>query len=181
MNNKILSAIAAVAIGAIPLAASAGSRHDNGRYAYDHDNRARARVVHVAPVYQRVRYSVPVEHCWNERVRHVHGGSSRTGATLVGGAVGAVIGNRVGEGGRAATAAGAIAGAVIGSELGRGGGHREVHYDNVRRCEVRRESRYERRVVAYQVTYEFSGRRDVTRLAYNPGRYLAIADIRRRG
>jgi hypothetical protein len=46
---------------------------------------------------------------------------------------------------------------------------------------VRYEERVERRVVAYRVTYELRGRRDVTRLAYEPGRYLSIGDIRRRG
>ena len=198
MNNKILAVLAAaVAISAVPFAASAGSRHDgdrdnrggrNSRDAYDYDYRpgrddyrGRARVVHVEPIYERVRYSVPVEQCRNERVRHVSGGSDRTGAALVGGAVGAVIGNRVGDGRGVATVVGAIAGAAIGSELARDGRRREVYYDDVRRCEVREVSRFERQVVAYQVTYELKGRRDVTRLAYDPGRYVAIADIRRRG
>jgi uncharacterized protein YcfJ len=187
MNNKIFAAIALAALAAAPLAADAGSKHDDRRADYrhdhgrhDHDNRARARVVHVDPIYERVRYSVPVEHCWNETVRHVHGGADRTGAALVGGAVGAVIGNRVGNGQGVATVAGAIAGAAIGSELARDG-RREVHHDRVRRCEVRQEIRHERRVVAYHVTYEFKGRRDVARLAYDPGRYVAIADVRRRG
>jgi len=184
MNNKIFAALALAVLAAAPLAADAGSRHDdrrdNYRHGHDHhDNRARARVVHVDPIYERVRYSVPVEHCWNENVRHVQG-SDRTGAALVGGAVGAVIGNRVGNGQGVATVAGAIAGAAIGSELAKDG-RREVHYDRVRRCEVRNETRHERRVVAYHVTYEFKGRRDVARLAYDPGRYVAIADIRRRG
>lgn len=178
MNNKIFAALAAVVLGAAS-AAQAGGRHHDDRNDR-HDNRARARVVHVEPIVERVRFSVPVEHCWNERERQVSRGSDRTAATLVGGAVGAVIGNRVSDGRGVGTVAGAIAGAVLGSELG-GDGRRQVHYRDVQRCEVRHESRVERRVVAYRVTYEHRGRRDVTRLAYDPGRYVAIADVRRRG
>lgn len=196
MNNRILAAAALLALGLGSTVLNAGDRYDDDRgrdrdhrYERDYDRhddrdrhrgRDRARVVHVEPVYERVRYSVPVEHCWNERVRHVRRGSDRTAATVVGGAVGAVIGNRIGDGRGVATVAGAAVGAVIGSELARGE-RREVHYDTVRRCEVRHEPRFERRVVAYHVTYELRGRRDVTRLAYDPGRYIAVADIRRRG
>ncbi len=186
MNSKLLAALAVLALGAGPLAAQAGGRHDDDRgrdgyHHYDrHDNRARARVVRVEPLYERVRYMVPVEHCWNEQVRRVRGDSA-SGAAVAGGLIGAVIGNRVGDGRGVATVAGAIAGAAIGNELGRDGRHREVVVDHVRRCEVRQEARFEQRVVAYRVTYEFRGRRDVTRLAYDPGRYVAIADIRRRG
>lgn len=179
MNNKILATLAAVVLGATSLGVQAGGRHHDDRHDR-HDNRARARVVHVQPIVERVRFSVPVEHCWNERERHVQRGGDRTAATLAGGAVGAVIGNRVGDGRGVATVAGAIAGAVIGSELA-GDGRREVHYRDVRRCEVRHEDRFERRVVAYRVTYEHRGRREVARLAYDPGRYVAIADVRRRG
>lgn len=180
MNNTILAALAAVVLGAAS-AAQAGGRHSHHHDHHDrHDHRARARVVQVQPIVERVRFSVPVEHCWNERERHVHRDGDRTAATLVGGAVGAVIGNRVGDGRGGATVAGAIAGAVVGSQLA-GDRGREVHYRDVRRCEVRHEERFERRVVAYRVTYEHRGRREVARLAYDPGRYVAIADVRRRG
>jgi uncharacterized protein YcfJ len=137
-------------------------------------------VVHVEPIHERVRFSVPVEHCWNERVRNDRR-VDRTGAVIAGGAVGALIGNRLGDGRDLATVVGAVAGAAIGSGLARDGDLRQVRHGEVRRCEVRHEERFERRVVAYRVTYELRGRRDVTRLAYQPGRYLEIADIRRRG
>lgn len=177
MNNRILATIAALALGATSFGVEAGGRHDRHR----HDDRrpSQARVVKVEPIHQRVRYTVPVEHCWNERERHVRG-TDRTAATVVGGVVGAAIGNKVGDGRSAATVAGAIAGAVLGKELA-GDGRREVHYRTVRRCDVRHEERFERRVVAYRVTYEHRGRREVTRLAYDPGRYVAIQDVRRRG
>jgi uncharacterized protein YcfJ len=186
MNSRIFAGLAALALGAASLTAQAGGRndHDRGhdRDRHDHSHRdhryERARVIDVDPIYERVRYTVPVEHCWDERVRY-SGGSDRTGAVIVGGAVGAVIGNRVGDGKGIATVAGAIAGAAIGSELA--GDGRKIRHGHVRRCEVRHEERFDRRVVAYRVTYEHRGRRDVTRLAYNPGRYVEITEFRRRG
>lgn len=190
MNNRILAGITALVLGTVSVAAAAGGRHDRDddrdrdRYGHDyrdrdHDRRdRRARVIDVDPIYERVRYSVPVEHCWDERARYSRG-SDRTEAAIVGGALGAVIGNRVGDGRGAATVAGAIAGAALGSELA--GDGRKISHGHVRRCEVRHEERFDRRVVAYRVTYELRGRRDVTRLAYNPGRYIEIAEFRRRG
>jgi uncharacterized protein YcfJ len=192
MNNRILAGFAALVLGATALTAQAGDRGDrdydddrNGRYDRDWDDHRhhrdhdrRARVVDVDPIYQRVRYTVPVEHCWDERARY-RGDADRAGAAIVGGAVGAVIGHRIGEGRDVATVAGAIAGAAIGSELAADG--RKLRHGYVRRCEVRHEERFDRRVVAYRVTYVHRGRRDVARLAYDPGRYVEIADIRRRG
>ncbi|MFO7326384.1 MAG: glycine zipper 2TM domain-containing protein [Pseudomonadota bacterium] len=183
MNKKILAALAALIIGAAALPARAGGHHGHDHHhhhPHGHGHGAHARVVRVEPLYERVRISVPVEHCWDERVRHVHDGPDRVVATLAGGAVGAVIGNHVSNGRGAGTVVGAIAGAVVGSELA-GDGRREVHYRTVRRCEVRHEQRVEQRVVAYRVTYEHGGRRGTVRLAYDPGRYVAIADVRRRG
>jgi uncharacterized protein YcfJ len=181
-NNRILAVVATLALGAASLAAQAGNGHGrgNGHDRHHHERGDRqARVVHVEPIFERVRHVVPVEHCWNERERHVRG-ADRHGAAIAGGVIGAVIGNQVGDGRGVATVAGAIAGAAIGNELGRNGG-REVRYRDVRHCEVRRETRVEERVVAYRVTYVHRGRRDVTRLAYNPGRYFDIGDLRRRG
>jgi uncharacterized protein YcfJ len=182
MNKKILAGFAALVLGAASLGAQAGGRHDrDDDRRGDRGNRnGQARVVHVEPIHERVRFSVPVEHCWNERVRR-DGRDDRTGAAIAGGAVGAVIGNRLGDGRDLATVVGAIAGAAIGSNLARDGDRRQSRYGEVQRCEVRYEERFERRVVAYRVTYELRGRRDVTRLAYEPGRYLSIGDIRRRG
>jgi uncharacterized protein YcfJ len=190
MNKRILAGVAALTLAAASFGTQAGDRYDDDRgygrdYDYDyrdHDRGRhhgdRARVVRVEPIHDRVRYSVPVEHCWEERVRYSRG-SDRTGAAIVGGAVGAVIGNRVGDGRNVATVAGAIAGAAIGSELARDS--RKIRHGYVERCEVRHEPRFEDRIVAYRVTYVHRGRRDVARLAYDPGRYLSLADIRRRG
>jgi uncharacterized protein YcfJ len=176
MNNKVLIGLTTLALGATSLAASAGSgRHDRDRH-HDRDQ-AFARVVHVEPLYERVRFVVPVEHCWDERRVRAGYGTDRTGATLLGGAVGAIVGSTIGQGDgrRAATVGGALVGAVIGSELGRDNGYREVRHETVRRCEVRDEVRHEERVAAYRVTWVYNGRREVSRLAYDPGRYLPVA------
>mgnify|MGYP005811720691 CR=1 FL=1 len=175
-NNRILAVVAAVALGAMSLGAQAGPGRGHGHDHHPHHDR-RAEVVRVDPIHERVRVSVPVEHCWTERERIVHG-TDRTGAAIAGGVIGAVIGNRIGDGRGPATVAGAIAGAAIGNELGKDA-RRDVHYRDVRRCEVRHETRFEQRVVAYKVTYVHRGRREVTRLAYNPGRYIDVVAIRR--
>lgn len=181
MNKKIIAGFAALVIGATSLAAQAGGRHDHDDRGRDRGrHQERARVVHVEPIHERVRYSVPVEHCRDERVRYEQR-ADRTGAAIVGGALGAVIGSQLGDGRGLPTVVGAVAGAAIGTELARDGDVRKVRHGYVRRCEVRHEQRFERRVVAWRVTYVHRGRREVTRLTYNPGSYLVVADIRRRG
>lgn len=176
MNKRILAGLVIAALGAAT-AVQAGGRHDRDHDRH-RDRHERARVVQVEPIYERVRHSVPVEQCWDERVRYSRG-ADRTGAAIAGGVVGAVIGNQIGDGRGAATVVGAIAGAAIVSELA--GDGRRARDGHVRRCEVRHEPRFEQRVVAYRVTYVHRGRRDVARLAYDPGRYIELGDIRRRG
>jgi uncharacterized protein YcfJ len=193
MKNRIL--ISAVTVALVAIAGSAladNDRHrgergrdysrDYGRD-YNRDNRGGydyARVLRVEPLVQRVRYSVPVEQCWTEqRVRGGYRGDTAGGA-IVGGAVGAMLGNTIGrgEGRRAATVGGAVVGAVIGSELARSDGrrdYREPRYQERDRCRTRYEDRYDERIEGYRVTYEFNGRRQVTQLPYEPGRYLKVA------
>jgi uncharacterized protein YcfJ len=181
MNTRIL--ISAVAIG---LAAVSGAAlADNGKHKGHDRNRDRdrdgdyARVVRVDPLIERVRYTVPVEHCWTEeRVRS--GRSSDAGAALVGGAIGAIFGHAIGDGrGRtAATLGGAVIGAAVGSELSRSDSRRDdrrPRYEEVQRCRTSYEDRFDERVAAYRVTYEYNGRRQVTQLPYDPGRYLRVA------
>src|SRR5690606_25380494 len=116
MNTRIL--VSAVAIG---LAAVSGTAlADNGRHKGHDRDRGRdgdyARVVRVEPMVERVRYTVPVEHCWvEERVRTSRSGDA--GAAIVGGALGAIFGNAIGDGRTAATLGGAVIGAAVGNEL----------------------------------------------------------------
>jgi uncharacterized protein YcfJ len=178
MNSRILTTGAVLA-----LALSQATLADHGRRGYgdrDYDaGRGRdrgdyARVIGVEPMYERVRYSVPVENCWVEG--RERGSTNRTSAAIVGGAMGALIGSNIGrgEGRRAATLGGAFLGAVVGSESARRDS-RGPRYEELQRCQTRYEERYDERVAGYRVTYEYGGRRGVTRLPYEPGRYIRVA------
>ena len=174
MNSRILVGIAVMALGAAAFAPVASAGHRG----YD-----RARVVQVEPLFERVRYTVPVEQCWDEE--RVRGGyrAGDPGAAIIGGAVGAVVGHTIARGDSRpiATLGGALVGAVLANEASRAHGYREVRTEIVRRCEVRHEERFEERIAAYRVTYVYNGRREFTRLSYDPGRYLEVSvDVRPR-
>jgi uncharacterized protein YcfJ len=178
MNNRILAGLTTLVLGVVAAGAEAGDRHSHDR-GHDHD-RGYAQVLQVDPVFERVRYVVPVEHCWSEQVAYRSGSS---GGAIIGGLLGAAVGSNVGRGNErpATTLAGAVIGAVIGNQVARDRDERGVRYETVRRCETRHEDRWERRVVAYRVAYVFRGHHDVVRLAYDPGRRLRVDDVRRRG
>jgi uncharacterized protein YcfJ len=189
-SRKIFAGAVAIVLGATSIAAQA----DHGRYArergHDRDgyrDQDYARVLQVEPLLERVRYSEPVEQCWTEDRYRDDGRAGyrpdRTGAAIVGGAVGAILGSTIGhgDGRRAATLGGAFLGAALGSEAARNDqrGYREPRVESVQRCRTSYQDRYDERVVAYRVTYVYNGRREVTRLAYDPGRYLRVAvDVR---
>ena len=173
MNSRILAtgALLALAVSQAALAdpGNRGRGWDRGR-----DHEAYARVVGVEPVYEQVRYTVPVEDCWVESRERRY--PDKATAAIVGGAVGALIGNNIGrgDGRRAATLGGAFVGAVLGSEAARGNA-RGPRHEEVQRCQVRHEERFDERVAGYRVTYVYDGRRGVTRLPYEPGRYIRVA------
>lgn len=183
MKRSILVAIATLALGVAASAAQAGSDHRGDRR-HDRDNdRGYARVVDVKPIYEQVRYRVPVQHCWDERREYRGRNGGDAGAAIVGGVAGAMIGNAIGRGENraAATVGGAVAGAIIASELADDGHRHRGRYEVVRRCETRHEERWDRRVAGYRVTYVYDGRRATTRLAYDPGKRLRLSDARRWG
>ena len=176
MNSRILAAGAALALALSQAALADPGRGDRGRgrdWDSGRDSDAYARVIGVEPVFERVRYSVPVEDCWVES--RYRGSPDKTSAAIVGGAVGALIGNNIGrgDGRRAATLGGAFVGAVLGSEAARGA--RGPRHEEVQRCQTRYEERFDERVAGYRVTYVYDGRRGVTRLPYEPGRYIRVA------
>jgi uncharacterized protein YcfJ len=176
MNTRILISTIALGLAAV----SGNALADNGRHKGNDRDRDGdyARVVRVEPLMERVRYTVPVEQCWTEeRVRSNR--SSDAGAALVGGALGAIFGHAIGDGrGRtAATLGGAVIGAAVGNELSKSDSRRERgrRYEQVERCRTSYEERFDERVVSYRVTYEYNGRRQVTQMSYDPGRYLRVA------
>ena len=174
MNKNILGTVIA-ALASMSAPAWAGhdhdGRHDNGRG----PDRGYARVIGAEPIFEQVRYTVPVESCWVEAREVGYRRASSTGAAIVGGAVGALIGNSIGHGdGRAvATVGGAVVGAVVGREVARNSNPRPV-YEEVQRCRTVHEERIDRQVAGYRVTYVWSGRRSVVHLPQDPGRYVRV-------
>lgn len=128
----------------------------------------------------------------NHRQRASSSGSG--GDLLIGGIIGGVIGNQITKGSSSrtrdgATALGAIVGSVIANEARGSSGQsnkRQRHSQNntrhstttvtrpVERCENTVEIRYEKRIYAYDVTYEYQGRTYSTRMAKDPGRRIKL-------
>lgn len=171
-------------------------RH-NGPPAYDY-----ARVLDVEPIMQRVRVSVPRRECYLEtryeedyppdRPR-VYPARGAAGSMILGGLIGAAVGNQVGrgDGRRAATVAGAIIGSALGHDAAerraaRGyepyGAYRgapESRSYEVERCDTRYEDDWEERVDGYRVTYDYHGQIRTTRLPYDPGDRMRVrVDVR---
>ena len=141
-----------------------------------------ARVVAVEPVYRTVERRVPQQECWVETVREevpVRTASSATG-TIVGGIVGGAIGHAVGHG-RSNKKLGTVVGAALGMSVGndlsrnRRGGYTEVSYRDVERCEVRHTIQTERRLLGYDVTYQYQNQRYTTRMDQHPGKRIKVA------
>jgi uncharacterized protein YcfJ len=144
-----------------------------------------ARVVDVDPIIHRVRVSTPRRECYTDTVYEDvrRQGPSTPGATILGGIIGAAVGNQIGrgDGRRAATAAGAIIGATVGNTQAerRNPGYTETRAHDVERCDVRYEERYEERIDGYNVTYVYNGRQSTTRLPYDPGDRIRVrVDVR---
>ncbi|MDB5857310.1 MAG: hypothetical protein JWQ76_999 [Ramlibacter sp.] len=110
------------------------------------------------PVVQQV--AVPRQLCNNQVVQAPNTG----GGALLGGLTGAAVGSAFGGGsGRAAAlGVGAILGAVVGSNVEAQNNTRVVP-----NCVT--ENTYENRTVAWNVTYEYSGRQYTVQMPYDPG------------
>ncbi|MFZ4481315.1 MAG: glycine zipper 2TM domain-containing protein [Rhodoferax sp.] len=124
-------------------------------------------VISATPVMQQV--GVPRQVCTTEQVAMQ---APRSGAgALIGAIAGGAIGNAVGSGsGRAAaTLLGVIGGSVVGDRVE---GQGSTHIENVQRCEIR--TLYENRVVAYNVVYEYAGKRYAAQVAQDPGATLQL-------
>jgi uncharacterized protein YcfJ len=180
MKRTGLKALALLAAtGAIAVAGAASAR-GYGDAGYDF-----ARVVEVRPIIETVHRPVSRDECWSEPVtyrepaRYVGGHRDRAPAIL-GGIIGAAIGNQFGSGsGRdAATVAGAALGysAVRDAQRHHGGryvGGREYtrHED---RCRVVTEHYRDEQVVGYDVAYRYNGRTYWTRTDYHPGDRIEV-------
>lgn len=136
-----------------------------------------ARVIDAIPVYQTVRYAVPVEDCRAETVRLPQYQASGTGP-IVGAIIGGALGNAVGHKKRnkqVGAVVGALLGASIGNDIRRNSPHASpARYGTRNVCDTFTEHRNEDRLVGYDVTYEYAGRTYSTRMKRHPGDEIRI-------
>lgn len=124
-------------------------------------------VISSTPVVQQV--GVPRQVCSTQQIE-VQRPNSGTGAAL-GAITGAVIGGATGHGREAAAASvvGAIGGAVVGNALE---GTPPPQERTIQNCYT--QTAYENRVVAYNVVYEFSGKKYSVQMPNDPGPTIAL-------
>lgn len=139
------------------------------------------------------QHVVQNQHQYEGNRNHRQRTSGSGGDLLIGGIIGGVIGNQITKGSRSstrdgATALGAIVGSVIANEARGSTTHRnkrQRHANNTRhstttvtrpveRCENTVEIRYEKRLYAYEVTYEYRGQTYSTRMANDPGSQIRL-------
>lgn len=157
MNTRAMQSIVAALGAALAVTSSAGDFHDY------------ARVVDVAPRYEKVNY--PKKECYTEyeQVRQ----ERSVGGAIIGGVAGGLLGGQVGKGrGRTAAAAvGAITGAIVGDRIDNDDYERVVERP-VRTC--RKVDHWESRLSGYEVTYEYQGHTYTTVMPYDPGERLPV-------
>lgn len=167
MNARILNTTLIAALLAASGAAHAGRGHGDGFT-------TRAKVLASTPVYETI--NEPRQECWTETVgyetrTHREGGA---GGAVLGAIAGGLIGSTVGKGdGRVAAAAvGAATGAVVGDRVQQRGTRYESVPQQVERCQTH--DNFREVIAGYDVRYRFDGREYVTRLPYDPGRWLTL-------
>lgn len=143
-----------------------------------------ARVVAVEPLVQRVSVQVPVRECYESYATAPAGGHGSTVVpTVAGGVVGGLIGDRFGGGsGRDAMR---MLGVLVGASIGHDSAVRRQQYAGgtvsypVSECTTRYENRIDERVTGYNVTYDYHGRRYMTRTDHHPGNRIPVSvDVR---
>ncbi|MEM7220625.1 MAG: glycine zipper 2TM domain-containing protein [Pseudomonadota bacterium] len=162
------AALLSVALPSIPANAAPG-------HAYE----VEAPVVRVDPIVSTQRVVEPREECFETRrgygVDRYERRGNPTGARILGGVVGGLIGNRFGggDGRKVLTIAGAIAGASIADRAHKNRSTRD-RYEPRYECEVVEEERLIERVDGYDVTYRYNGELYTRRMDFDPGDSLRI-------
>ena len=137
-----------------------------------------ARVVAARPVYQQITTQVPVQSCQVQTVAY-RDSRSYTG-TIVGGLIGAAVGNELGHNKRNKQV-GAIAGGLLGASIGRDVSNRNgrTQYRDEQVCETGYRNEVTQQLIGYDVTYDYHGRQYQTRTHNDPGqRILVDVDVR---
>ena len=128
-----------------------------------------------------VEIPVSREECWEEPVTYhapPHSAAYSHTPTIVGGIIGAVVGNQFGSGsGRDwATVAGTTLGASVGNDYARrrayAGG--TTYTSTETRCRVVNDYHQEERIDGYLVRYSYQGRQYTTRLNHHPGDRIRV-------
>lgn len=143
-----------LAIVSLPAPAWAQVAGENVTYGY-------AQVLRASPVYANQRVRVPGQRCEGDADRG-------TGGTIAGAVVGGALGNQVGKGSgrKAATVAGAVLGGAIGRRIDRTNGSGNCHAVEVEQVE--------RRLVGYDVEYQYKGETYMSRLPADPGNRVRV-------
>ena len=170
INNKIGKFLVPGALAAgllMTSSAHAGPRYDQ------------ARVVSVEPVYESVRYEVPVQQCYQEDVpvrRHHRSATPSIVGALIGGALGHAVGHK-----KRNKQVGAVLGAVLGGSIGADVGRRNrahhddhVRYETREVCDTDYQVRHENQLTGYDVRYRYGGRTYQTRMDRDPGEYIRV-------
>ena len=204
MNKSRSFTVVAAAVGAALVAQSALADHGRHR-GWDrpqgwereqgYSDTDYARVIDVEPITRRIRVSEPRRECYQEtryeepryESDRAGGPAPAAGSMILGGLIGAAVGNQIGhgDGRRAATVAGALIGSALGHDAAARRNYRDGPYEEVRsyeppraysveRCDVRYQESWEERVEGYRVAYEYNGRRYETRLPYDPGERVRV-------
>ncbi len=191
--------VVAVAVGAALVAqvalADQGRHRGWERQDRRHSDTDYARVIDVQPITRRIRVSEPRRECYEEtRYEEPRYEGSRSagprpaaGSMILGGLLGAAVGNQIGrgDGRRAATVAGVLIGSAIGHDAAARRDYRDDRYYRTRadeppraytveRCDVRYQDSWDERIEGYRVAYEYHGRRYETRMPYDPGERVRV-------
>lgn len=132
----------------------------HGEFFYDYGS-----VNSVTPIFETVEQRIPRSSCSHNS----HGRHSSNSATpaIIGGIIGAAIGNELGHNKRnkqVGAVAGGILGASIGSDL-KGSGHR---------CVTQYDIEYHEQVVGFDVSYNYQGRTYYTKTTEHPGNRIQL-------
>ncbi|MEH6469972.1 MAG: glycine zipper 2TM domain-containing protein [Halopseudomonas sp.] len=153
-----------------------GGKGNNGRQHF-------AKVIAVDPITQSISRKIPIEQCWSEQVRYEgsNGGYRSNTGTLLGGIIGAAIGNNLGRGHHRdnkniKTVAGGLLGAAIGRDISARSQsrHSQPEYRTEQRCSTEYETQWEQRITGYNVTYRYQGETYNTRMDYDPGKKIRV-------
>lgn len=145
--------------------------------ANDDNYEDRARVISVAPQFERVNQ--PRQECRTEYVRETYYEAPQRslGGAVIGGVAGGLLGSTIGRGnGRVAAAAvGAGVGAIVGDRVDnnrQGYGRERVATRPVESCVT--VDRWSQVPAGYMVNYEYNGRQYSTITERDPGRYIPV-------